>query len=111
MTPRAHNHRDEYVYIFYGINRNTFEVEEVWNTRGNMLSRDRRRGSADSRRVPVGVCPHDAAATFYGLSDMVPIVVCARDSEFAKLKIAQLTQKALKMKEDARFFEQEPSFT
>jgi len=101
MAHKVQQGFDEFITIFYGLNPKTFDIETVWQTRGNMLLRKVEGTRLRRRRMPYGMRPHDAAALMYGLTDVLPIPVAAHDSEPSKMKIAELRRKALRMKLDA----------
>lgn len=74
-------YREDVAYIFYGINRDTLNVNAVRYTRDRDLSRVNPDGSITRHHVDRHAIAETAVKTVYGLSDvmMVPVALAGAD--------------------------------
>lgn len=87
---------EDVAYVFYGINRDTFDVEAVKYTRDHDLSRLNRDGSITRHHVNPRQIAENEVKLAYGLTDvmMVPILLATN----AHAGIVRLEVKAADMR-------------
>jgi hypothetical protein len=98
MARRTAQSDGEYIWAFYGINRKTFEVESVWQTRGGMLSYSNRNGHSYSHHIAKGRDAKSEVIIVFELTDIFEVPIALVGTEHTKLRIKELEDKASAMK-------------
>lgn len=89
----------EYTYVYFGINRDTWQVETAYQTRGGTLElwRDDVRLTAP---LGMGRMAESECRIVFGMADVRWLPISQQDSETAKRWLDELKAKAAKMKDE-----------
>src|SRR5262249_32889231 len=98
MPRMTRRERDEVVSTFYGINRETFEVECVYVTRGRELQKWGKDATCHSHHT-LGRLPRTEIVVVYGLTELIEFPLI-HDKEERERKVQALEAKAAKMRAD-----------
>jgi hypothetical protein len=99
MARRTKQQNDEIVRVFYGINE-ALEVDSVSLTRGGTLSKWGKDSNYHYHHVEKSRDARAEAALVFHLRDLIEIIPLLAESEHCKKQIAELEEKAKKMREE-----------
>jgi len=101
MTRRTKQSDDEIVEEFYGINSSTFEVEQVWLTRGGMLSKFTKDGVLFQHAIAPGRQARAEVIIVFNLIEIFNVHPQIENQDDTNRRIGELKVKAAQMKADA----------
>jgi hypothetical protein len=101
MTRRTKQSDNVIVEEFYGINSLTFEVEQVWLTRGGVLSKFTKDGVLFQHAIAPGRQARAEVIIVFNLIDIFNVHPQFENKEETKRRVEELKAKAAQMKADA----------
>lgn len=102
LARNTRKNQNEIVEHYYGINRETFEIESVSKTRGGTLSKSGKDGSYSTHHIIGDRQAKTEIVIVWGLTDIISFPAQFDGGEMTKRQMADLQAKADAKKEAAK---------
>ena len=92
--------KQEIIRTYYGVNRKTFDVENVTETRGGTLTKWMKDGMPLTSATRPGSPTRSEIVTVFGLTDIIEVSPQFEDQQSTKQRVDDLRAKAAKLKQE-----------